>query len=93
MGHKNLVLGHFDNFLCNFIKLRGIVNHAVCNAGELLDVIRNFLLGINERTKLINNLPAVVYQNGNLGNFTIQIACSRSFDINYCVHFFPLIIF
>ena len=69
MGHKDPILGKFYDFFGNFVKLRGIHDHFIGDAGQRGDVIGYVLFRVDKGYKLISNPLTVEMINGDFRYF------------------------
>jgi hypothetical protein len=85
VGHKDAVFGHFEHFLGNLVKSRGIVNGLIVDSGESGNEIGNGALRVHQRRKFFNYPFSIKSKNGYFGDFVSFETVSGGFYINYGV--------
>lgn len=81
MRHKSGVLGQSAHIIRNFFKRWRVFDHLIINPRQLGDKPWNPALGIDETLIRVDDLLAIVTQNGNFGNAARIVRAAGGFNI------------
>jgi len=80
--HEYAAREEFVDTRGDLVERRAIGHEFIGNARHRLDRQRNGLVGVHQRSIALNDLPAVVDENGNLGDAAARRITARGFDIH-----------